>query len=339
MIECIPSLPVWGCGEVGARNPPAIFILSPPRSGTTLLRVMLAGHPDLFAASELQLLGFNTLKERKEAFSGKYSLWLEGTIRAVMEIKKCFADKAMQIIEEYEKANYTTRQFYGMLQSWLGGKILVDKSPSYVFDQANLEKAERDFDKPLYIYLVRHPYAMVRSFVQYHMDQVLYLKSHPFTPQQLGELVWLISQKNVLTFFEKVPEKRKFTMRFEDLVAQPEKMMEAMCRSLGLKYHPNLADPYKDIDKKMTDGIYKDSKPMGDTKLLERNRIDPSAAVSWKKVEKDNFLSGMTWEVAAILGYPVQGIEIKLIFIWTRKSQLHCEGNGLMGQDCLDSRS
>src|SRR6185369_10185856 len=28
-----------------AKNPPAIFILSPPRSGTTLLRVMLAGHP------------------------------------------------------------------------------------------------------------------------------------------------------------------------------------------------------------------------------------------------------------------------------------------------------
>src|SRR5262249_48502692 len=34
-------------------NPSAIFILAPHRSGTTLLRVMLAGHPRLFAAPEL----------------------------------------------------------------------------------------------------------------------------------------------------------------------------------------------------------------------------------------------------------------------------------------------
>ena len=45
---------------------------------------MLAGHPQLFAAAELQLLGFNTLQDRKEAFQGKYSLWLEGTIRAMV---------------------------------------------------------------------------------------------------------------------------------------------------------------------------------------------------------------------------------------------------------------
>src|SRR6185295_2041789 len=55
------------------KNPPAIFILSPPRSGTTLLRVMLAGHPRLFAPPELELLSFNTLSERRAAFTGKDS--------------------------------------------------------------------------------------------------------------------------------------------------------------------------------------------------------------------------------------------------------------------------
>src|SRR6185369_7785179 len=66
------------------KNPPAIFVLSPPRSGTTLMRVMLAGHPKLFAPPELELLSFNTLSERKEAFSGTESYWLEGTLRALM---------------------------------------------------------------------------------------------------------------------------------------------------------------------------------------------------------------------------------------------------------------
>jgi hypothetical protein len=77
---------VAGKNDSTVRNPPAVFILSPPRSGTTLLAAMLAGHPRLFAASELHQLGFNTLAERRTAFSRKYSLWLEGTIRLLMEI-------------------------------------------------------------------------------------------------------------------------------------------------------------------------------------------------------------------------------------------------------------
>ena len=76
------------------RNPPAVFVLSPPRSGSTLLRVMLGGHPRLFAPPELELLSFNTLAERRAAFSGRDSFWLEGVIRAVMEIRGCGAEEA-----------------------------------------------------------------------------------------------------------------------------------------------------------------------------------------------------------------------------------------------------
>ncbi|MEH1949605.1 MAG: phosphopantetheine-binding protein [Nostoc sp.] len=48
------------------RLPGIIFILSSPRSGSTLLRVMLAGHPSLFSPPELHLLPFNTMREREE---------------------------------------------------------------------------------------------------------------------------------------------------------------------------------------------------------------------------------------------------------------------------------
>lgn len=37
------------------------------------IRVILGGHPQLFAPPELELLPFNTLQERKAAFSGRYS--------------------------------------------------------------------------------------------------------------------------------------------------------------------------------------------------------------------------------------------------------------------------
>lgn len=305
MRECIYALSetVNNENELESKNPQAIFILAPPRSGTTLLRVMLAGHPNLFAATELQLLGFNTLKERRDAYSGKYSLWLEGTIRAIMEIKNCNADDAMLIMDEFEKQNYTTKQFYKTLQDGIGEKTLVDKSPSYVLDPNTLEKAERDFKDALYIHLVRHPYAMVRSFESYHMDQVLFLKTQPFTPRQLGELVWLISHKNTVEFLQQVPENRQYQVRFEDLVSEPQKIMEDMCRTFRISFHQEMVNPYNNMSNKMIDGIHKESKPMGDTKFLEHEKINPIVADTSKAVSNDDFLSDITWEIASDFGY------------------------------------
>jgi len=312
MRKCVFALPEasYEEPELQSKNPKAIFILAPPRSGTTLLRVMLAGHPDLFAATELQLLGFNTLMERREAYSGKYSLWLEGTIRAIMEIKGCDAEEAMKMMDDFEKKNYTTKQFYRALQDWLAGRILVDKSPSYVLDPDTLRKAERDFDEALYIHIVRHPYAMVRSFENYHMDQVLFLKEQSFTPRQLGELVWLVSHMNTVEFLRQIPEHRQYQIRFEDLVSEPQKIMEDLCRTFRISFHQELVHPYNRMETKMIDGIHKESKPMGDTRFLEHGKINSTVAEESKGVSNDNFLSDITWDVASDLGYERPDLEV-----------------------------
>ena len=283
-------------------NPRAIFVLAPPRSGTTLLRVMLAGHPDLFAAAELQLLGFHTLAERSQAFQGKFSLWREGTLRCLMELHDCDASAAEKRMEEFEARGFTTKQLYAELQAAIGDRTLVDKSPSYVLDPAALEKAERDFAEPLYIHLTRHPAAMVQSFERYHMEQVLFLEPHDFAPRQLAELVWRISHENTVRFLEGVPSERRVRIRYEDLVTDPESTLRTCCESLRLAFHPDLVDPYKDMEKKMVDGIHAVSAPMGDTRLLQHGRIDPSLADAWKQAD-DVDLGGATWSIAESLGY------------------------------------
>jgi amino acid adenylation domain-containing protein len=305
MKKAIPALPrgVPEMDSIEPKNPPVIFILAPPRSGTTLLRVMLAGHSNLFCPAELQLLGFNTLRERQNAFTGKYSLWLEGTLRALMEIHGCDADQAKMIMENYEAKDYTTKQFYRVLQDSINGRILVDKSPSYASDLDTLHKAERDFDGASYIHLSRHPYAMSRSFANYHMDQVLYLHEHNFSPLQLAELIWTISHRNILDFLSQIPEDRQFHIRYEDLVTNPEAILRQMCTTLNLEFQPGLLNPYQNIETKMTDGIYSDSTPMGDTHLFKHQGINSKLADNWKGVIVDDFLGEPTWEVAALLGY------------------------------------
>ncbi len=280
-----------------------IFILAPPRSGTTLLRVMLAGHPGLFACNELQLLHFETLAEREEAYKGKFALWSEGLVRAVMELNHCGADEAKLLLHNFAKQGMTTREMFEQLQEWAGDRLLVDKSPSYAIDADALEKALADFPNARFIHLVRHPYSMVKSFEKYNMDQVVYLHPHDFSSQKLGELVWLESHQTTLDFLKKIPENQQFRMVYEDLVQHPETMMHAMCEALDIPFHEGLLEPYKDLDKKMTDGIHPDSRSMGDTHFDKKGKIEAKKAEDWKGVLEDNFLCNETWSIAQSLGY------------------------------------
>ena len=295
--------------EPGDRNPPAMFILSPPRSGTTLLRIMLAGHRDLFAASELQLLGFSTLAERAAAYTGRFSGWLDGAIRTVMEVDGLSAEDAKASMDAAAAEGLTTKQFYRRLQAAVEPRILVDKSPSYALDPASLRKAEADFDGALYIHLVRDPAAMIHSFERHHMDQVLYLDEHPFSPRQLAELVWTLSHRNIVEFLSDVPRERWFRLRFEDLVTDPIGRMEALCASLGLAFDPAVAQPYEALDGKMVDGVYPESAPMGDPGFLARGRIDPSTAAPSNGSGTSTPLGEPTRRVAATLGSDVAADE------------------------------
>ena len=158
------------------KNPPAIFILAPPRSGTTLFRVILGGHPRLFAPPEMELLGFNTLKERYAETRERDSFWLQGTIRALMEIHDCDGATAEQLMGEYEQKELDIKEFYNVLQS--SDKLLVDKTPFYTVDVNILQQAEKYFDNAVYIHLLRHPYGMINSFEKARLEQIL--ATHPY---------------------------------------------------------------------------------------------------------------------------------------------------------------
>jgi len=299
----IPKLPKPKKEAAAPKNKRAIFILAPPRSGTSLLRIMLAGHPEIFAANELQLLGFQNLAERAAAYAGKFGLWKEGLVRTVMELENCNVETAKSIIQNAEEKATSTQSFYQYLQEKIPGQILVDKSPSYALDADILAKAENDFTDPIFIQLVRHPYAMVRSFEKMRMSQVMYLEEHNFLPRQLGELIWTESHRVINDFFTSIDDHRKFRINYEELVTNPQRVMESFCEKTGIPFDEKLIRPYQHLDQKMTDGIYDDSKPMGDINLLKHGKIKADLARKGDAVVNDNFLSSTTWETAASFGY------------------------------------
>ncbi|HXG48307.1 MAG TPA: sulfotransferase, partial [Methylomirabilota bacterium] len=250
-----------------------------------------------------QLLSFHSLAERDAVLSGRFSLWREGAVRCVMELRGMTPDDARAWISELASGGTTTKAFYRMLQDLAYPRMLVDKSPAYAMDTDALRRAERDFDGALYVHLVRHPYAMVRSFVDRRLDQVMLLQPHAFRPRELGELVWVVSHQNVNAFLRDVPTERWYRLRYEDLVESPRGSMMQLCERFGLPFHEGLLQPYRDLDRKMVGGVYAGSTPMGDPKFLEYHGIATEPAAAWQAVLTDDFLGDVTWALACEFGY------------------------------------
>jgi acyl transferase domain-containing protein len=295
-----------GTFELKEKNPPAIFILSPPRSGSTLLRVILAGHPQLFSPPELDMLGFFTLAERNVSFSERRDFLSGGLVRAIMQIKECSASDAERIIREYAEQDMTIQEFYRVLQQWLGNRILVDKTPGYAMNLGVLKQAETYFHQPLYIHLVRHPYAMIRSFEEAKLDLLIdsrLLKKLSLSRRQLAELYWTISHQNILEFLGQVPGKRQYQIKFEELVQHPRRTAEGLCRFLGLDFHTDMVEPYKDKKERMTDGVHEKGLMIGDVKFHQHNKIDRAVANAWEKHYQEEFLGNEAARMANFLGY------------------------------------
>ncbi|HAC15568.1 MAG TPA: hypothetical protein DCE78_06440, partial [Bacteroidetes bacterium] len=286
-------------------NPRGIFVPAPPRSGTTLLRVLLGGHSRLFAPPELELMPFNTLGERKEICSGRDAFWLEGTLRAVMELHNFDADQAKIFMEKRENANLSVKDFYAELQEWVGDRILVDKSPSYVLDKSILERIEATFENPLFIHLHRHPLGMVNSFVEAKLDQIFFRYPHNFSTQQLAELIWLHSHQNISDFLETIPTDRQMQISFEDMTGSADVQMKRLCDFIGLEFESDMLAIYEANEKKrrMTDGIHEESTMLGDVKFHTHSGIDSNTATRWKERFNEEVLGDGTREMAQKLGY------------------------------------
>jgi acyl carrier protein len=291
--------------EPSIRNRRAVFILSAPRSGSTLLRVLLAGNPLLFAPPELYLLNYVTMAQRQAALSNKLNEHLlTGTIRAIMHLRSCSEDEAQEILRSYEDQAMPTHDFYALLQEWMGKRLLVDKTPLYPLHPEILHRAEHDFDSPLYVHLVRHPCGMIRSFEDAKIEQLIpFMRESNFSRRQLAELTWLVANENVSNFFAAVPPERCLLVRYEDLVRQPESSLRRICDFLGVPFTGEMLDPYKDQDTRMTDGLSRAADFSGDLKFHLHQRIEPAAADRWRKYESESSLSQMSRNLAACFGY------------------------------------
>jgi acyl carrier protein len=298
--------PVRLCPPVsGAKRLRTVFVLTSPRSGSTLLRIILAGHPQLFAPPEMHLLDYADLAQRKAALGNALNEHLlTGTLRALMQLTPCSQEEAEATMCRYEEQQLSTSDFYFLLHQLLGGRLLVDKSPIYCLFPWVLQRAEDEFDQPCYIHLVRHPHGMIRSFEDAKIDILIpFMRESGYSRRQLAELTWLVSHENASTFLRTIPAERQILVRFEDMVQESESTGRRLCDFLGLPFVAEMLDPYLEKERRMTDGLKAASQYGGDLKFHLHERIEAAVADRWKQYASEGALSQMTRRLAESLGY------------------------------------
>jgi Sulfotransferase family len=188
-----------------------VFILSAARSGSTLLRAILGSHSALYAPPEIPLMHMKVTAETQ---------WIEASL------------KALQLTPQD-------------LQYMLWDRVLADaltrseKPTIVVKTPANAlvwDKLAQCWPDARFIFLLRHPAAATASL------QASWSKEwHPGESGSYEEMV-----AKGLRYMGKVEEARAalpgYTIRYEDLTADPETSVRNLCRFLKLPFEPAMLD-------------------------------------------------------------------------------------------------
>lgn len=263
-----------------------VLILSPERSGSTLLTVMLGGHSRLFSPPELHLLRYPDFA----SFRAGYPAAMASLSSLMEELRLDYEEDRL----DHMFAGMSTPDVYRwILARCPQGSFLVDKTPAYSRETSTLERAETM--RPHYVWLIRHPLGVAASKIDRYRARrraenvrLMARIKYPLFALREGVLArrgksvrravayWVDVHERIRAFLERVPEDRRRVVHYEKLVAEPLEAMEQLCQWLGLEVEPPMLDPRGRVPKGLTWGV-------GDEKILRHSKIDPSVAGRWRK--------------------------------------------------------
>jgi len=208
-----------------------IFLLSLPRSGSTLVQRVLAGHPEIATAAEPWLLLPHAYAMRDRGIAADYTQPMAA--RAIRE----FADALPGGADDYWSA---LRTFALQLYAGAAGPeatYFLDKTPRYHFITPELF---RMFPDAKVVFLWRNPLSVVASVVQ------TWAKGTWNVDRWQGDL------HGVERLVEAYDEHREgsLAVNYEALVSEPETTWPRIFEYLELPFDPELLNSFSEMRPK-----------------------------------------------------------------------------------------
>lgn len=239
--------------------PPPLFILAAPRSFTSLACAMLGQHPQAYGLPETHLFSYETMAERAEHVKKASYPMNHGLLRAVAQV--CFGVQNETTVKQARqwlqaRSGLTTDALFKILADRLFPRVLIDKSPSMIYDLRTLERIRRMFPQARFIHLVRHPRGFCESIMRYLEERRAagpvplshwLLKISSYSPPQAraeppasGLILdpqngWYAIQQVICGFLHSMPSEQQMRIRGEDLLADPDAVLPGIASWLGLR--------------------------------------------------------------------------------------------------------
>ena len=198
-------------------TPTPIFILSMPRSGSTLMQRILGANATIATASEPHLLLPYVYTMRDHGMYAEYDQ------RQVKLATEDFCALLPRRQDDYfaELGRFVSRLY--ALASPPGTKYFLDKTPRY---HLIADEVFRIFPEAKFIFLWRNPLAIVASLMEIHEGR---WNLHGVKIDLYDGL------RNLIAVYEK-RRANACTIRYEELIAQPEAAGRRMFDYLGLPF-------------------------------------------------------------------------------------------------------
>jgi hypothetical protein len=241
-------------------NDSPIFLLGLHKSGTSLLRSIFDGHSQIFSipieAHFFQNMKYwvdneyrkqYPVKLNKNQIKEEFRNWIkfynqlinpladsvvkgifneQNFYKKISDIQEDFNDKT--IMEKYYESIY-----FSIYNKPLNSELrIVEKSvenAEFAFELSTM------FPKTKFIHILRNPYANIVSLRKFKSP----IKSYPFINRLLktmyNSFYYLYKNKNIL--------KNYYVLRYEDLVSDPEKYINEICKFAMLDFEEILLKP------------------------------------------------------------------------------------------------
>lgn len=215
-----------------------IFIVGCPRSGTTLLQLMLHAHPRIAIPPETRFLvrvyreraRFGDLSEKRNR--RRLARWLVRRKRLRLRVLEVDPKRLKrQIIAGPPTVGSAAGIVFRAYARRFGKPRWGDKRPGYWRD---LDVVLRMFPDAQIVHIVRDVRACVAS-----------LKSMPWWRGGVVAAVatWKLSLVRCQRDTRRLPVGSYLQIHYEQLVADPERELRRLCEFLGEKYHPAMTEP------------------------------------------------------------------------------------------------
>jgi hypothetical protein len=204
-----------------------VFLVGPPRSGSTLLARMLASHSAIYGRPEPHLitplahLGYYGRVDK--APYDPFIVW-EAAQAYVRDLPHGEADY-LDALRAYADT------MYGRMLGTSGCKLFLDKTPANALALPFLTAL---YPRARYIVLTRHPLAVFSSFAQSFFDDDFEVaqRHNPLLDRYVPAIASFLREKTVPLVH----------LRYEDLVEGPEPEMRRILDFLGLVFEPGVLE-------------------------------------------------------------------------------------------------